>query len=42
MKCLDAQHVPGNLLDKPVILLKDVVETFNLQDFNHLAATRDF
>ncbi len=42
MKCLEAQHVFGNSLDKPVILLKDVVEIFNLQDFNQLAVTGDF
>ena len=42
MKCLEAQHVFGNSLDKPVILLKDVVEIFNLQDFHHLARARDF
>ncbi len=42
MKCLEAQQLFGNSLDKPVILLKDVVEIFNLQDFNHLAVTGDF
>ncbi len=42
MKCLEAQHVFGNSLDKPVILLKDIVEIFNLQDFNHLAVTGHF
>ncbi len=42
MKCLEAQHVFGNPLDNPVIQLKDVVEVFNLQDFNLLAVSRDF
>lgn len=42
MKCLEAQHVFGRLFDKPVILLKDFIEIFYLQAFNHLAVTRGF
>ncbi len=42
MKCLEAQHVFGNPFDKPVIMLKDVVEILNLQGFNHLAMPRYF
>ncbi len=32
----------GDPLNEPMILLKDVVEIFNPQDFNHLARARDF
>jgi len=32
----------GDPLDEAMILLKDVVEIFNLQDFNHFAVTGDF
>lgn len=42
MKYLEAQHVLGNPFDKPVILLKDAIEIFNLQDCNHLAVPRVF
>ncbi len=36
-KIFKAQHVFGDPLNEPMILLKDVVEIINLQDFNHRA-----
>lgn len=42
MKCLEAQHLPSNSLDKTVIRVKGVVKILNLQDFSRLAETRNF
>lgn len=36
MEGLEAEHGTGDALDETVILLNDVVEIFNLQDFNDL------
>ncbi len=42
MKRLEAQHVFGEALDEAMILLKDVIEIFDLKNLNHLACVRDF
>lgn len=42
MECLEAHHRPGDPLDKPVDLFKDIVEIFDLADFNDLAGTGEF
>ncbi len=42
MKCLEPQHLIGNPLDETMVLFKNIVEIFDLPDFNHLAVTCDF
>ena len=42
MKCLEAHHRPGDPLDEPVVLLKNVVEIFDLSDFNYIARSCEF
>ena len=42
MKRLETHHWFGNPFDKAVILLKDVIEVFDLKDFKHPARTSDF
>ncbi len=42
MKRLEAQHMFGDPRDEMMILFKDVIEIFNLQNFNHLACVSDF
>jgi len=37
MECLEAHHRLGDPLDKPVVVFKDIVEIFDLADFNDLA-----
>ena len=42
MKCFEAQHLFGDPLDEMMILFKDVVQVFDLQDFDQLAIALDF
>ena len=36
MQCLEAQHLSGDPLDETMILLKNIIQIFNLQDFDQL------
>jgi len=42
MKCLEAHHRLGDPFDEAVILLKDVVEIFNLPNFNYMTSSCEF
>lgn len=42
MERLEAHHRPGDPFDKPMVLLKDVIEIFDLADFYHGAGSSDF
>ena len=42
MICFEAQHLFGDPLDEMMILFKDVVQVFDLQDFDQLAIALDF
>lgn len=42
MKSLEAQHLPGDPLDETMVLFKDVVEVFDLQNFNRFACAGNF
>ena len=36
MKGFEAEHLPCDALDEPMALLKDIVQIFDLQDFDGL------
>lgn len=42
MKCFEAHHRFGAPFDKAVVLLKDIVEIFDLLDFYYVARSREF
>ena len=42
MECFEPHHRPGDPLDEPMVLFKDIVEIFDLADFNDLAGTVNF
>jgi hypothetical protein len=38
----EANHRPGDPLDEPVVPLKNVVEVFDLSDFNYITHSCEF
>lgn len=42
MECFEAHHQFGDPLDEPVVLFEDIVEIFNLSDFNQVSRSGDF
>lgn len=42
MKHFKAQHLLRNPLDEKVIVFKNIVQIFDLQNFNQLTRTNDF
>lgn len=42
MERLAPHHRLGDPLDKPMVLLKDIIEIFDLPDFNHVARPGEF
>lgn len=42
MECFKAHHWFGDPFDKAVVLLKDIVQVFDLPDFNHVACACEF
>jgi len=42
MKCFEAQHMFGDPLDETMILFKNIVQAFDLQNFNLLSIAGDF
>lgn len=42
MERLKAHHRLGNALDEPMVLLKDIIEIFNLPNFNLIALSGEF
>lgn len=42
MKCFETHHRFGDPFDKPMVLFKDIIEIFDLPDFNHVARSREF
>lgn len=41
MKGFEAEHLPCDALDEPMVLLKDIVQIFDLQDFDGLPCSRE-
>ncbi len=42
MKGLESEHSPCGALDEPMILLKDIVQVFDLLDLDGLFCRKDF
>ncbi|MHC3941675.1 hypothetical protein ACI0FR_03005 [Paenochrobactrum sp. BZR 201-1] len=42
MERFEAHHLFGDPFDKTTVLLKDIVQIFDLPDFNHVACACEF